>query len=37
MYDRSWYGLWTNLLLKVLHFNLEQAGLVSQSANSTRD
>ena len=37
VYARSWHGLWTSLLLKVLHFNLEQAGLVSQPADSTRD
>jgi hypothetical protein len=30
-------ALWTSLLLKVLHFNLERAGIVSQSADSTRD
>ena len=37
VYARSWHGLWTSLLLKVLHFNLERAGIVSQPANSTRD
>ena len=37
VYARSWHGLWTSLLLKVLHFNLEQAGLVSEPADSTRD
>jgi hypothetical protein len=29
IYSRSWHGLWTSLLLKTLHFNLEQAGIVS--------
>ncbi|MCS3664940.1 hypothetical protein GGP65_003419 [Salinibacter ruber] len=29
--------MWTSLLLKVLHFNLEQADIVSQPADSTRD
>jgi hypothetical protein len=29
VYARSWHGLWTSLLLKTLHFNLEQAGIVS--------
>ncbi len=37
VYARSWHGLWTSLLLKVLHFNLEQADIVSQPADSTRD
>jgi len=37
VHARSWHGLWTSLLLKVLHFNLERAGIVSQPANSTRD
>jgi len=37
VYARSWHGLWTSLLLKVLHFNLERAGIVSQPADSTRD
>lgn len=26
---RSWHGPQTSLLLKTLHFNLEQAGIVS--------
>ena len=29
VYSRSWHGLWTSLLLRTLHFNLEQAGIVS--------
>lgn len=29
VYARSWHGLWTSLLLKTLHFNLEQTGIVS--------
>jgi len=37
VYARSWHGLWTSLLLKVLHFNLERAGIVSRPADSTRD
>ena len=37
VYARSWHGLWTSLLLKVLHFNLERAGIVSQPVESTRD
>ena len=37
VHARSWHGLWTSLLLKVLHFNLERAGIVSQPADSTRD
>ena len=37
VYARSWHGIWTNLLLKMLHFNLERAGIVSQPADSTRD
>ena len=36
-YARSWHGLWSSLLLKVLHFNLERAGIVSQPVDSTRD
>jgi len=37
VYARSWHGLWTSLLLKMLYFNLEQAGITSEPANSTRD
>jgi hypothetical protein len=37
VYARSWHGLWTSLLLKILHFNLEQAGIVSEPSSSTRD
>jgi len=37
VYARSWHGLSTSLLLKILHFNLEQAGIVSEPAGSTRD
>ncbi|MCS3668909.1 hypothetical protein GGP77_003631, partial [Salinibacter ruber] len=29
--------LWTSLLIKVLHFNLDRADLVSQPVESTRD
>ncbi len=36
-YARSWPGIQASLLLKVLHFNLERAGIVSQPADSTRD
>jgi len=36
-YTRSWHGLWTSLLLKVLHFNLDRADIVSQTIESTRD
>jgi hypothetical protein len=28
-YARSWSGLWTSLLLKTLHFNMERAGLIA--------
>ena len=37
VYARSWHGPQASLLLKVLHFNLEQAGIASRPANSTRD
>jgi hypothetical protein len=37
VYARSWHGLWTSLLLKILHFNLKRAGIVSGPADSTRD
>jgi hypothetical protein len=37
VYARSWHGLWTSLLLKVLHFNLDRADIVSQPVESTRD
>lgn len=37
VYARFWHGLWTSLLLKILHFNLERAGIVSKPADSTRD
>jgi hypothetical protein len=29
VYARSWPGLWTSLLLKTLHFNMERAGLIA--------
>lgn len=29
VYARSWSGLWTSLLLKVLHFDMERAGLTA--------
>jgi hypothetical protein len=29
VYARSWSGLWTSLLLKTLHFNMERAGLIA--------
>lgn len=31
VYARSWSGLWTSLLTKVLHFNLERAGLLAMA------
>jgi hypothetical protein len=34
---RSWHGLWTSLLLKVLHFNLKRADIASPPVNSIRD
>jgi hypothetical protein len=37
VFARSWHGLWTSLLLKILHFNLERAGIVSTGTDSTRD
>ena len=37
VYARSWHGLWSSLLLKVLHFNLERAGIASQPVDSTHD
>lgn len=27
--SRSWHGLWTNLLLKILDFNMERAGIIA--------
>lgn len=29
VYARSWSGLWTGLLLKLLHFNMEQAAVIA--------
>ena len=29
IYSRSWHGLWTNLLLKILDFNMERAGIIA--------
>ncbi len=29
VYSRSWNGLWTTIKLKMLHFNLASAGLIS--------
>ena len=29
IYSRSWHGLWTNLLLKILEFNMERAGIIA--------
>jgi len=29
VYSRSWRGLWTSLLLKILDFNMERAGIVA--------
>lgn len=37
VYARSWHGLWTSLLLKVLHFNLREADIISPPVDSTRD
>jgi hypothetical protein len=37
VFARSWHWLWTSLPLKILHANLEQAGIVSAPADSTRD
>jgi hypothetical protein len=37
VFARSWHGLWTSLLLKILHANLERADIVSAPADSTRD
>ncbi|WP_232798433.1 transposase [Salinibacter altiplanensis] len=37
VYARSWHGLWTSLLLKVLHFNLKRADIASPPVDSTRD
>ncbi len=28
VYSRSWRGLWTSLLLKILDFNMERAGII---------
>jgi hypothetical protein len=37
VYARSWHDLWTSLLLKVLHFNLDRADIFCQPVESTRD
>ncbi|MBB4090897.1 hypothetical protein GGP98_002719 [Salinibacter ruber] len=37
VYARSWHRPYASLLLKVLHFNLEQASLVSEPTDSARD
>jgi hypothetical protein len=29
VYSRSWRGLWTSLLLKILDFNMERAGIIA--------
>ena len=29
VYSRSWRGLWTTLLLKILDFNMERAGIIT--------
>jgi hypothetical protein len=29
VYFRSWRGLWTSLLLKILDFNMEHAGIIA--------
>jgi IS5 family transposase len=36
-YARSWHGPQASLLLKILHFNLDRADIVSQPVESTRD
>jgi hypothetical protein len=33
VYSRSWNGLWTTIKLKMLHFNLASAGLISARFN----
>jgi len=37
VYARSWHGPQASLLLKILHFNLDRADIVSQPVESTRD
>ncbi|WP_251951716.1 hypothetical protein [Salinibacter ruber] len=29
VYSRSWRGLWTSLLVKILDFNMERAGIIA--------